>query len=333
MSRFRIDPFWAAIAGALGVLVLVVSFVVSAKIARRVRLEEEVKREAAELEQARAGTPSRQDVESWTRYKAEVLKSRKGVSDYCAGNCRALSRWFPDLPMSPDGDPPRDAFVARYRDEAAALEKRLAAITRGDDEEKCPGFNWEDLAIPRWSSIGRDEERIILRELQKRFWVRSRIAELALLGRVRFRRVVDFRFFRPLHEKFAEGIGGPGALPAASWPGVPPSSEPIPGDWGRELTFGVALELPQREAARALQEILSSGGRDPMLITLIGTHVMILQQNAVKGEFTYVLGNEKDKEAKEREFLGKLRPGFVVLTLTARILDFDPAKMREVGAR
>jgi len=145
-----------------------------------------------------------------------------------ADNSKALQRWFPDLSKAPDGDPARDTFVARYQDEAKNLENTLLqsaqhVLVGGDGDEKTPGFNWggpptRALGFPRTG----ENERIVLRELQKRFQARQRVANLALRGRVDLKRIVDFRFFNRLHEKFPEGGGLRGGVPLAQWPGLTP---------------------------------------------------------------------------------------------------------------
>jgi len=217
----------------------------------------------------------------------------------------------------------------------------------GDGDEQTPGFNWEDLRRERWESLGRENERIVLRELQKRFRARQRIANVALRGRVDLKRIVDFRFFNRLHENFPEVGTLRGGIPLAQWPGLMPEvpggtpkqfqETLLPGDLGRQFTFGFAVELPNSEVTKAIREVLSPGAdastRDGMLLNLIGTHVTICQQNQPKMSFKYEEGNEAERQAKEKEILKSVRPRNVLLTVTCQIMDFDSTKLREFSIK
>jgi hypothetical protein len=352
VKKLNFNPFWLGMACAAGFLALLWSAALVPLISRRTRLQTELGSKAKELELEKSGTPSRADLAGWSRYRSELLQSREGMTKFYGENSKSLQQWFPDLPKAPDGDPARDSFVARYQDEAKSLESELLQNARhvlvgGDGEGKAPGFNWEDLRHERWDSLGRESERIVLRELQKRFRARQRVANLALRGRVDLKRIVDFRFFNRLHEKFPEGNSLRGGIPLAQWPGLMPEvpggtpkqfqDTLLPGDLGRLFTFGFAVELPYSEVTKAIREVLSPGpgasDRDGMLLNVIGTHVTILQQNPPKVTFNYEEGKEEERKAKEKEILRNVRPRNVLLTVTCQVMDFDPTKLRELSIK
>ncbi len=352
MKKLNVNRFWLGMACAAGFLALLWSAALRPLNSRRTKLQAELGSKAKDLELAKSGTPSRADLAGWSRYRSELLQSRSGMTKFYGENSKSLQQWFPDLPKAPDGDPARDSFVARYQDEAKNLERMLLqnaprVLVGGDGDDQAPGFNWEDLRRERWDSFGRENERIVLRELQKRFRARQRVANLALGGRVDLKRIVDFRFFNRLHEKFPEGNSLRGGIPLAQWPGLIPEvpggtpkqfqDTPLPGDLGRLFTFGFAVELPYSEVTKAIREVLSPGAeasaRDGMLLNLIGTHVTLCHQNQPKVSFNYEEGNEEERKAKEKEILRTVRPGNVLLTVTCQIMDFDPTKLRELSAK
>jgi len=231
VKKLNVPRFWLGMGCAAGVLALLWSAVLLPLTARHSRLQAELGTRARDLELAKNGTPSRVDLAGWSRYRSDLLQSRSGIAEFYRDNSTSLQQSFPDLSKAPDGDPARDAFVARYQDEARILEKSLLECAQhvlvGDDGgEQTPGFNWEDLKRVPWDSLGREHDRIVLGELQKRFRARQRVANLALRGRVDLRRIVDFRFFNRLHEKFPEEGGLRGGLPLARWPGLIPE---VPG--------------------------------------------------------------------------------------------------------
>jgi hypothetical protein len=348
MKKLNVDRFWAAIAFAAGLLVLLWSLVLIPKIAHHSRLRADLAIKARDLELAKTGTPSRADVDRWLQYKACLTQSTSFIAGFYADNSKSLRKWFPDLPKSPA----RDAFVLRYQDEAKNLENSLTrsaqhVVVGANEEELAPGFNWEDLRIERWEPLGRDDERIILRELQKRFWARQRIANLALNGRVHLKRIVDIRFFNRLHERFPEGGSPQGGIPRAQWPGLMPDAAGgmprqfqetlLPGDLGRKLTFGFAIELPYSEIPKAIREVLSPGAEasahEGMLISLMGTRVTIRGQNPLKATFDFEEGNEEERKRKEAEILKSAGPRNVLLTVTCQIMDFDPSKLQELSSK
>jgi hypothetical protein len=339
-----------------GVLVLLI-YPVTQKYNERLRKTREVRTKATELTQATAGTPSRADIASWNRYRSDLVRSYNDITKFYTDTDKVLERWFPNLLVGADGVPARDTFMSRYVDEGKQLEDKLTAkpleVSIGIAEEGRRakfGFNWEGITPQMWESIkaaGPGDEVAVLRELQKRFWARQRLANIILNSGVKVSHIVDFRFFKPLHPTLNNAPWV--TLPSKPdeiihWQGVGanPQGQPIgfaetelPMGLGTTLTFGFAVELPYAEVPKAIREILNPGNgaqAQDMLINLIGTNVTVKEQNVPKIDFLYEDKNDADKRVKEAEALlkaGGNTPRPVLLAVTCQIIDFDASKVKK----
>ena len=174
---------------------------------------------------------------------------------------------------------------------------------------------------------------------------------MILSNTVKASRVVDFRFFKKLHEKLGQAAWEtPPSKPEdiIHWQGVngdPTSGQPrgfqeydLPNDLGKTMTFGFALELPYSEVPKVLREILNPAGgqQSEMLVNLIGTLVTLREQNEVSVSFVYELGNEADKAAKQADILKKAggdKPRPVLLAVTCQVIDFDSSKVKKFDGK
>ncbi len=257
--------------------------------------------------------------------------------------------------LGADGDPARDTFMVKFQDEANRLEEKLSGkpyevkIGMGEEgggQKLKYGFNWEFVTPSDWLLIGQTDEKGVLHELQKRFWVRQRVANMILSNNVKVNRIADFRFFKPLHDKLISATWAqPPTKPdeAIHWQGVGADTSggvrgfvetELPNELARTLTFGFALELPYSEVPKALRETLnpSGGQQQEMLVNLVGTHITIREQNEVSVGFIYELGNEADKAAKMADALKKAggdKPRPVLLAVTCQVIDFEPSKVKK----
>jgi len=359
MKKIKLSPFWLAILGAVAVLVFVLLPMVGTMMTKQTKLKGQVKYSADQLKTALKDTPSRGDIETWQKYKSEVGRAYKDVTDFYTTSDKHLERWFPGILLGADGDPARDNFMTRYMDEGRNLEEKLkthnvAMGLEDDTGKKRFGFNWEAVTPNDWAVIanaGPSDEKHVLRELQKRFWARQRLANIILTANVKVGRIVDFRFFKLLHERLGQAPWqqyptkpselilwqGVGANPQ----GVPMgfTETPLPNDLGQTLTFGFALELPYSEVPKAIREMLNPGNeaaaQERMLVNLIGTHVTIREQNEPLVEFNYIKDDKADEEAKKADALKKAggdKPRPVLLAVTCQIIDFDPTKVKKFDA-
>src|SRR6185436_13207214 len=363
MKKIKLSPFWIGVLVALGILIFGLAPMVGTKINALGKKKNELKRKAGDLEAAKKDTPSRADLDSWHKYKGELLRSYGDITKFYADSDKFLERWFPNMLLGADGDPARDTFMARYLDEGRQLEAKLTAdphkVVIGVEDpaggKAKYGFNWEDVKPDNWAAIAADgptEEKHVLRELQKRFWARQRLANVVLTSNVKISRVADFRFFKNLHPKLSNAPWA--TYPSkpeeiVHWQGVgadPTSGQPrqfvetdLPSELGKTLTFGFAVELPYSEVPKAIREMLNPGngpGQQDMLINLVGTHITIRDQNEPIVNYTFILGDKTDEEAKKADALkkaggDKARP--VLLAVTCQIIDFDPAKVKKFDAK
>lgn len=315
--------FWIGVCLAIGLLVVILATQVAPQAARAADLKKDVRFLARQLEGAVPGTPSRQDIAGWKRYRADLDEAARQVTAFYAERDRHFERWFPGLTSGPNGAPSRDAFVTRFRDEGRALEEALRRVwvkVGPIDDDGAPGFNWEELTIQVLNDIGRADEAAVLHAAQKRFWARQRIADLALQEKVRISRIVDFRFFERLHDRAGERPRRSGNE-KVSWPGLSRDFQesPLPAGLGRTFTFGAVLQLPAGEVPRAIRELLNPG-RD--LLTLVGAHVTI-GEPLTPIAIPYEKGKEEEFERLFREARKAHPSRDVLLTLSCRILDLD----------
>ena len=362
MNKIKLSPFWLAILAAVGVLIFVLAPMVGTMMTRQAALKRQVKRAGEELNAAKPGTPSRGDIETWQKYKGEVGRAYKDVTDFYSTSDKHLERWFPGILLGADGDPARDTFMTRYLDEGKQLEDKLGkaphnvliGVEDAAGGKSKFGFNWEAVTPNDWAVIsnhGPTDEKMVLRELQKRFWARQRLANIIINGNVKVHRVVDFRFFKTLHERLGQApwqVYPNKAAEIILWQGVNANAQgqpmnfsetPLPNELGQTLTFGFALELPYSEVPKAIREMLNPGNeaaaQERMLVNLIGTHVTIREQNEPMVPYKYVLGDDADKKLKEADALKKAggdKPRPVLLAVTCQIIDFDPAKVKKFDA-
>src|SRR5579872_1895474 len=210
MKKPQLSPFWLGMIAAAGILVLLFSVVVFPMITREKTLKGKVRNKVNELKSAMEGTPSRSDIESWNKYRSELVRSYGDITKFYVDCDKVLERWFPNLLVGADGVPARDTFMARYLDEGKQLQDKLTAkpyevrIGIEDDPTKPPkfGFNWEQIQPQMWGAIaaaGPTDEVSVLRELQKRYWARQRLANIILNSGVKVSHIIDFRFFKKLH--------------------------------------------------------------------------------------------------------------------------------------
>jgi len=361
MKKPQLSPFWLGMLAAGGVLVVLLVLLVLPKWNDSKRLTGRIKTKAKELNEAKEGTPSRADIASWNRYRADLVRSYNDITKFYTDTDKVLERWFPNLLVGADGVPARDTFMSRYKDEGDQLAKKLTdkpfEVRIGIEEEGKKakfGFNWEEIQPQMWEGIkaaGPGDEVAVLRELQKRFWARQRLANIILNSGVKVSHIVDFRFFKKLHPTLNNAPWE--TMPSKPdeiihWQGVGanPQGQPVgfaetelPMGLGTTLTFGFAVELPYAEVPKAIREILNPGNgaqSQDMLINLIGTSVTVREQNVPKIDFLYEAGNKADEELKKAEALLKAggdRPRPVLLAVTCQIIDFDSSKVKKFEAK
>lgn len=300
--------------------------------------------------------PGSPDIAACEEAKAKAIEQYKKIGDFYSASNDHLERWFPELKLAANQDPQRDGFMSIYRREKDEIEKALKAkgVVLGvqdpmnADKYKF-GFNWEEPDPNDFNKL-QAEEKKILKEIQKRFWARQRVANALLTilnenGKVT--RVHDFRFFRKLHtalagstwEQFPTGeaavhYAGVGAQLNAAPQNF--SEYDLPQKLGKTLTFGFAVELPYSQVPRLISEILNPAAEKAvasrLLVNVIGTHVTIREQNEAEIKKNVPQGDKDAKEKAEAEIKAGIKPIDVLLSVTCQIIDFEPSELQKFDA-
>lgn len=341
MKQLRQNLFWVGVALAVAVLAVLYVILVVPQHARKSKLQASISGRAGILSKLDGPVPGDPDIEAWKGYQERLQKEYAEILKYYTDCDSQLERWFEGLPAEPG----RDAFMARYRDEAQAIEKKLqdkgVRIGLEFDEERKEkargGFNWEEPSLDDWDKINQVPGDLlkVLKILQKRFWLRQRVADVILEGNVKVSRVLDFRFLRRLNERLQNP---PWEIPIMGSP-VPPfptgsgalGEFELPDGLGRTLTFRFGVELPFGEVHRFIQEFLNPAARQRLLLILPQAHVTIRSQNQPEVTITYEEGNLEQKQREQEKVKAMRAPRDVRLVLTCQALDFEPSKAKSFG--
>jgi hypothetical protein len=352
MNKLKLNPFWAGVAIAgVALLVIFVAKVVPL-ITSKGGWQRKVRTLTQTLQKEKA-FPSDLDIRTFVEQREKTVKAYNDFGVFYSQSSERLDRWFPDLKIASNQSPNRGNFMASYRTQKDEIEKTLkekgVRIGTGDESGKYTyGFNWEDPQPDQFAPPFPPTDEIkVLREIQKRFWARQRVANAILIilnsgGKVG--RVHDFRFFKKLHPQMT-GItwdSYPGGDYAVSYLGVgaPPNQPPLqfteyelPQKLGRTMTFGFALELPYSQVPRVISEILNpAADKTPgerLLVNVIGAHVTIREQNEATKTVSYIQGDTAAREAAIQKVREEVKPIDVMLTVTCEIIDFEPTEMKK----
>ncbi len=364
MNQLKQNPFWVAIALAGAVLLGGFFYFVFGLFGRQSSLQNNLHGPRGLIKElGDANMPGDGDIRAWREYWNASVKSYGEVTEFYTKTNAHLERWFPGLPENP----PRDVFIARYGEEISKLETRLkekgvrigAAAEEGEEKDKKAkfGLNWEIPDIQAFNDIASKgqpgEVERVLKEIQKRFWARERMANALLTlrtesdGKIRAR-VHDFRFFKRLHDKIqnAPWDGAPTgqdlvfyqAVGADPGMGVPRGYTEcaLPGELGSTLTFGFSVELPYSQVPAVIRQILnptSEAANQRLLVNVLGTHVTIHDQNSPQEDVIYTEGDLAEKTRKEASIKEKVKPQDVMLSVSCQMIDFEPSKVKKFDHR
>jgi hypothetical protein len=359
MDKLKKNAFWAGVAGALILLAILFAVLVPPKVLAQANLGKQIRNKNTELANLlkNGEVHAAESIQQWNDRKQQMLASYKKITDFYAASDRHFERWFDGF-----NGQDRGTFMARYREEIQKLEDSVTARKTeiGIPDPNTPalrrfGFNWEEPLPDQWTAIlqgGAGEEARVLKELQKRFWARQRVANALLKPDVtKVTRVHDFRFFRRLAQNLTPVPGWeqpPTANDAVSWPGVRMDQRnfqefEFPNELGKTFTFGFALLLPYNEVPKILKEILNpdieprnDNGADRLLVNLIGAQVSLRDQNRPTLHYWHYEGDEAHKKAQlekalaEAGMTGEVQARDVLLAVTCQIVDFEPAKVKKL---
>jgi len=304
--------------------------------------------------------PGADDIRSFEEAKAKTIEHYQKLGVFYTTSNDHLERWFPDLKLAANQDPQRDGFMAIYRREKDDIEKALKdkGVVLGvpdsgnaaNPDKMRLGFNWEDPDPQAFGKVLADEKRVV-KEIQKRFWARQRVANalLRILGDGgKVVRVHDFRFFRKLHLSWASEAWEmfPGGEHAVHYMGVGAQSNvaptafleyDLPQKLGKTMTFGFAVELPYSQVPRLISEILNPAAEKDvaarLLVNVIGSHVTIREQNEPEVKRDVPQGDPVAKAKIEADLKAAVKPIDVLLTVTCQIIDFEPSELKKLDAQ
>lgn len=386
MDKIKQNPFLAAMVGACVLLVILAVVLIYPSWDRKATLEKKVKNVQMSLVAAVNDTPGSPDIQSWNDgpletdpkkeekdYWGKLVRSYRNVILFYAEFDWYLEWWMTNGEVRKPEDGAKAEDVARLRaaPSQGPLENairdasnQIAARLRGkipvglkeeDDASPGPrlGFNWEtDL---KWDQI-RGEEEAVLRTLQKRYWIRSRVANACFEkdkdGKEQpvVQKLVDVYFFRVLHPKLSGSgyrwedrptSGSEHELPYAASPftrGIDRSKfeeYDLPGELGKTITFGVTVDLQYSDVPRFLRRLMDRDLAPRMLVNVVGTRLLVLKQNPAEVEYTYDRKetddgkNEERRKEAEKKALENVKPQSVRLLVTCQVIDFDSSKVPE----
>lgn len=298
-----------------------------------------------------AERPSDDAIQKWKALRAKMIESYTKITGFYAASDQHLERWFPGLPENP----PPGAFLAEYRKNAEQIEQQVKAkgtligLDDGAGQVKY-GFNWEDLTPAIWGVIPAEDQAKVLKDLQKRYWARERVAKAILKPDVKVTRVHDFRFFKPLHTRIQQPaweVPPTGAEDQVQYPGTRVEAGQVarnfqeyvlPNELGQTITFGFAVVLPFGEVPKVLKEILNpeleprdETGKGRLLVNLIGAEVSLREQNEPLIVMTWTEGDKAQEQAERAKAEAKVGVKDVMLAVTCQIIDFEPSKIAKLS--
>lgn len=354
MNKFKAQGFWVGVVVALAVLAVGFGVMVLPLWTKQADEQKKVKTLANSLAGKKmAGAP---DIAAAREYREKMVKEYGDIVKFYDESDQHLERWFdPSWPA----DPPRDTFMAKLRGEIDRIHKELKdkGTQVGDDDpinadQRKFGFCWEVPGPADFQTIGADEKKV-MKELQKRFWARQRVADVILKSRdpIKVTKVHDFRFARRLHDRLnnapwemvqqgADAVHYPGFSDPSGQIARGFQEYELPNELGRTTTFGFALQLPYSEVPKVIREILQPGGegagdtgKGRLLVNILGAHVTIREQNEPVKELDFFKDQVAERKQKEEEIRATAKPRDVLLIVTCQIVDFDPAKVKKFTAQ
>ncbi|MBI2899423.1 MAG: hypothetical protein HYY17_04515 [Planctomycetes bacterium] len=379
MDKLKQNPFLAAMIGAGVVLLALAGILLYPALDEKGNFQKKVKSVQLSLRAASTDTPGRPDIESWNNPASAPSKDRKDYAGKLTWSYRNIALFYAQYdwnlewwktngePRDPEklkadeiekfrAAPSRGEIEGKIRDWAtgpeglqATLKKKNVAVGMKREEEIADpgqhnyGFNWE--SDIRWNEIKEEEVLPVLKTLQKRYWIRERIANACLDKSISVQRIVDVYFFRPLHPKL---VGKWGERPQTGTENeilyvshvIPKRLDrskfeeyDLPGELGKTITFGVTVDLMYAEVPKFVRKLMDLDLNPRILVSVIGTRVVVLDQNRAEETYDYndyegdPTKTEAERKAKEEEKLKEFKPKPVRLFLTCQVVDFDAAKV------
>lgn len=332
MEQLKKNGFWIGLAAVAAVIVVgFVYLVVLGEWTARDTAEKKLKAVNTQLKtvlEKPAEIPSTKQIATIKERTEELRTEVEKCKGWYKGYDDVLETWFAGLP-----DPPAiGAFKAKYdtlRDEmktsleAAGIHVGIRSTGSGDallapgTSAVGGGLHWEEVGAPNSPSI---------KEIQKRFWVRQRVADALLQIQQNAPKAVA-----ALEEvRFAPG---PKGAPGEEYPGWPLWTFELPGKYGVVITAGIRVEMSNAQVPQLLKLLLETEAPGPKLLThLRGTRVVPVEALPDRIDETIRVPAGENPDAARQKRLEELKkewstPRPVRVFVTYEVFDFDGEKL------
>ncbi|MBI2932479.1 MAG: hypothetical protein HYY16_12575 [Planctomycetes bacterium] len=360
MNKLRQNGFWVLCGGLGAVLVGFVGLFVLPLAGDRSTKQASVVRLAGTLENQKGVVAGDNAIKAWTDRKEELIKDYQAIASFYRSRDMDIEKWLEKLgPLAEGQTPHQDQFMSPYSEATGKIDERLMkahvgigiqedATSTGGIPKSYFGFNWPKLTEFPWNDVKTEDRALIIRALQKRYWIAEHVANACASGEEPLvHRLVDLWFFKPI-EKLQDPIGGATARPqylAAPRGGFQSASETdLPDKLGTTITFGMAVELSYERLPEFLKQLLYPAQSPHVILNITACRIFVdkcacaekldsapLSERCetCKKPQNPVEINERAEPAdvakKKKELEEAVHPLRTTVWLTCQVLDFNPA--------
>lgn len=291
--------------------------------------------------------PTAPEISEYDVIRTRLIKKYDSVVAFYDAHDKPLEQWHKRLDIKSARFPTASEFRVMYLNEMDALNKQFednAAITLGyhrpmDDEDEfvvLRGFNWED-----WDNITVKElTNEYMRLLQKRFWIRKWLAEIAQDPKLSISRLLEVDFLVRIKNIDLELVHSEEqGIQMTRWerafiPRMGRGSQRqttiaeellLPGNLGETITFGVAVMLPYEKIPDLIDRI-QRVTENAFLVHMVGCRIYVHDQNPHVYPETVAEDKAAEREAELKELYGSRHP---IVAITAYVIDFDASKKKK----
>lgn len=332
-AKLKQNAFWVGCGGALLILVVLYAIMYRPKadlLATKLRTFQQRDRDLGDLVNSDT-IPGRPDIDAQKAHKAEMLGKLEAMVKFYQEKDLSFESWLPQLNTKEFDTPNPGLFLAHWETEKNQLNDLLQPA-----EQR--GFMWE--VVPNTALDNKTTGPMLMKDLQKMYWIRVRIWEAiqAIVNQERQEKkpvleLQEVAFLESVYARY-QGIGqapqnypGVGTM-VGRYPGIAVNRDfVLPGGLGRTITFGISLKIKLTDLPNVLAILLDPNAKpNKMLIELLGVRVEPAETNEFKKTVDVSQENQEGDLVEHRK---KVVPQPVIVRITARVLDFDKAKLEE----
>ena len=331
MGKLKENAFWFGLGAAGVVLLIFFGVMVFPLYGQKSSYERKTKLALTSLKGVEF-VPSKQDVDAWNARRAQYQKEYDQIINYYEETDKKLEGWFHG--RKPAG---YSQFSTLYEDEIRKLEDRIrntkdgpgigVEISEEEEEDSFTerfGFNWEKPTHDQWQALGRRANEVS-KILQKRFWIRRRIADISIETNVQ--RILDVQFFVPLPKDIPlkhMKVDYPNN-PFGRTRGRNPKEMALPGGHGRTISFGFTIRIRYGDLPAFIRKFLRPEQKEQksaLLVNIIGMKAFVDEQNGLVEEIEIREG-EADRDAEKKKYEDSLEPVALTVQFTCQAMDFE----------